>query len=172
MFFRPGDYEDERGWQDTALVCLSGHMVNHSMKDSPQWNTKFCQKCGEGTISQCPSCRADILGDYHFPNVVGPGPETPLSFCHNCGMAYPWTETKIAAAKELISLADTLSLKEKEDLGNAVSDLARQSPRTEVAALKLKKYTAKAGKAIGEGIWRIALDVATEAAKKILLPTP
>ena len=80
------------------------------------------------------------------------------------------TQAKIEAARKLISQADQLSASEKEDFGNAVADLANESPRTVGAAEKLKQYSAKAGKAIGEGVWKIVVDVASEAAKKILLP--
>ena len=79
-------------------------------------------------------------------------------------------EAKIEAARKLISQAEQLSASEKVDFGNAVADLAKESPRTAVAVEKLKQYSAKAGKAIGEGVWKIVLDVASEAAKKILLP--
>ena len=81
-------------------------------------------------------------------------------------------QAKIEAARKLISQADQLSASEKEDFGNAVADLAKESPRTAVAVEKFKKYSAKAGKAIGDGVWRIVLDVGSEAAKKILLPGP
>ena len=163
---------EERDWQDTALVCLNGHMVNHSMKMSPQYNTKFCEKCGEKAICQCISCGQEIRGNYHYANVIAPGPDKPPGFCHNCGHAYPWTQKRREAAKELISLADNLSPTEKEDFDNTVGDLMKEGPRTGVAAEKFKRYCKRAGKAVGDGVWKIVIDVASEAARKILMPGP
>ncbi len=86
-------YDNEvQSWQDTALVCLNGHMVNNSMKRSPECNTKFCEKCGEKAIWQCISCGQEIRGHYHYPRIIGGGPHRPPAFCYNCGQAYPWTE--------------------------------------------------------------------------------
>lgn len=166
-------YDNEgQGWQDTALVCLNGHMVNHSMKRDPEYNTKFCKKCGEKTISQCTHCGHEIQGNYHYPHVVAPGPETAPIFCHECGKAYPWTEKRLEAAKELIDMAENLSPTQKEDFGKAVGELVKEGPRTGLAAEKFKRYSKQAGKAIGEGVWKIVIDVASEAAKKILIPGP
>jgi len=163
---------EERGWQDTALVCLSGHMVNHSMKRDPECNTKFCKKCGEKAIWQCIHCEHDIQGNYHYPGVVALGPQKPPGFCHNCGQPYPWTGRTLEAAKELIGMADSLSPTEKQDFDRAVSDLMKEGPRTGLAAEKFKRYCKQAGKAVGEGVYKIVIDVVSETAKKILIPGP
>ncbi len=172
MAYLTHDDSEERGWQDTALVCLNGHMVNNSMKRSPQCNTKFCERCGEEAIWRCMSCGQEIRGDYHYPGVFGFGLERPPAFCHNCGQAYPWADKARGAAKELIGLADDLSPTEKEDFDNTVGDLMKEGPRTPVAAEKFRRYCKRAGKAVGEGIWKIVIDVASETAKKILIPGP
>lgn len=82
------------------------------------------------------------------------------------------THAKVEAARKLISQADQLSASEKEDFGNAVADLAKESPRTAGAVEKLKRYSGKAGKVIGEGVYKTAVDVAAEIVKKSLLPGP
>jgi len=163
---------EDRGWQDTALVCLNGHMVNHSMKRDPECSTKFCKKCGEKTISQCTHCGHDIQGNYHYPGVVALGPDKPHGFCHNCGRAYPWTERTLEAAKELIGMADGLSTTEKQDFNRSVGELMREGPRIVVAAEKVKRYCKQAGKVVGEAVYKMVIDVASETAKKIMIPGP
>lgn len=77
-------------------------------------------------------------------------------------------EAKIEAARKLISQADQLSASEKEDFGNAVADLAKESPRTAGAVEKFKRYSAKVGKAIGEDIRKIVVEAVSETVKKLL----
>lgn len=33
------------GWQDTAQICLNGHLINSYYQDSPHNNQKYCDKC-------------------------------------------------------------------------------------------------------------------------------
>lgn len=56
----------------------------------------------------------------------------------------------------------------KEDLPALVSD----TPRTKVAATKMKQFLGKAAKDVGAGLREVLVDVASEAAKKMLFPGP
>jgi hypothetical protein len=89
--------------------------------------------------------------------------------CHECGKAYPWTERALEAARDLIALSDRLSIQEKEDFGRAVADVTTDTPRSKVAAQKIKIYSAKAGREIAQGVRDIAVNIASETMKKILL---
>jgi len=85
-------FDDEpAAYHDVALVCLNGHMVNDRVRDMPQFNKKFCDRCGEPTIDTCPNCKTPIQGDYKS-GVVVLGPTPVRSFCHQCGKPFPWTE--------------------------------------------------------------------------------
>src|SRR6266699_2211008 len=112
-------YEDEpQFYHDVALICLNGHTVNDSSRTSPQFNKKFCDRCGEPTTSECPACKAPIKGDYKAPGfiVIGHGEMPPPAYCEACGKGFPWTERKLAAAREVIDELHELSKEEQEKL--------------------------------------------------------
>ena len=92
------------------------------------------------------------------------------SFCHNCGKSYPWTEAKIKAAQELAFELDNLTQEEKENLNKSLHDIIRDTPETTVAATRVKKLFAKAGKGVAEGFKNILVDIISEAAKKMIWP--
>jgi hypothetical protein len=73
----------------------------------------------------------------------------------------------LKAAGDLIDESE-LSPEDKATLTKSVSDLAKSGPDVEVASLRFKRLAAKAGKAVSDGLYRIAVDVASEAAKKAL----
>jgi hypothetical protein len=111
-------------WYDTAQVCLNGHAVNDMVRAAPQLNKDFCTECGAPTITACQNCKAPIQGEYHVPGVFGFGAAySPPSFCHKCGAAYPWTEAKLQAARELADELDELSPDEIEVLKGALTTL-------------------------------------------------
>ncbi len=147
-----GWYGTEReNYYDTAQVCLSGHMVNSRSSSSPQHNESFCEKCGRPTTTACASCGAAIRGYYHSSVVViGGAEEQAPTFCYSCGSSFPWTDAKLAAARELADEMDGLSDEEKERLKTNLADLVAETPRTEVAVMQTKKLLAKArGEAVG-----------------------
>lgn len=155
---------------DTAQICLNGHIINKSTIDSPQHNQKYCAKCGSLTITNCQSCNTAIRGYYHMEGVYGFDDYSLPSFCHNCGKSYPWTEAKIKAAQELAFELDNLTQEEKENLNKSLHDIIRDTPETTVAATRVKKLFAKAGKGVAEGFKNILVDIISEAAKKMIWP--
>ncbi len=162
-------HENDYNYFDTALICLNGHIINDNFKRYPEFNTKHCQKCGSSTINSCQNCGIEIRGEYVVPGVisVGGGMSTPPSFCHNCGKPYPWTEEKIKALNEAISLSQ-ISEQEKEDFSKNIPDIVAETPRTNVAALKIKMIGAKVGKEIWSAARDILVDIASETAKKTM----
>jgi hypothetical protein len=111
-------YNEPSPRYDVALVCLNGHIVNDRFVASPQFNKKFCDKCGEATIAACPACNKPIQGDYIDPSytVVGMGQVPAPGFCQHCGKPFPWTDRKLAAAKEMADELEGLSPDEREKL--------------------------------------------------------
>jgi hypothetical protein len=132
---------------DTALICMSGHVVNWNSRFDPDWNTPFCRKCGSPTITKCQECQTDIRGQYRGANAARvAGIITPPAFCHNCGSAYPWTQSAITAATELAHGLEGFTQIEKEDLSKAIDDLVRQTPNAPLAAERFRKFMEKAGR--------------------------
>lgn len=153
----------------TAEICLNGHSTTNNVEQHPEQTAKFCQSCGKKTIRTCPECNTSIRGYYFVPNVCYPSDYIPPNNCHNCGAAFPWTEEKIAAAKEYAAEIEELNDNEKKELQGVMDDLAKDSARTELAVTRLKRLINKAGQTIGGSLYKIAVDVATETAKKAII---
>jgi len=161
------------GYYDVAQVCLNGHIINDNYKNSPEFNQDFCEQCGEKTITECPNCHEPIKGSYHVEDAFGymrdvPG-YTPPSFCHKCGNAFPWIQTALDSAKELLDIDESINDNEKELLINSMKGISKDTPKTEVSALKIKKIAKKLGADTYDAFIKIAVNIGTEMAKKILL---
>ncbi|MCG6537003.1 MAG: DUF2321 domain-containing protein [Syntrophales bacterium LBB04] len=74
-----------------AEVCLNGHVSTDSADEFPESREKFCSRCGEATITQCPSCKSNIRGYYYIEGVIGGEEYEPPAFCFNCGNPFPWS---------------------------------------------------------------------------------
>jgi hypothetical protein len=92
------------------------------------------------------------------------------AFCFNCGQVFPWTTEKVAAAKELADEIDELTPEQRARLKEAIDDVSREGPRNEVGAARIKKLLAGGSTAAGKALWGMTVSLATEAAKKLLLP--
>lgn len=153
------------GYYDTALICKNGHEINSMMKEFPEFNTKFCKKCGAEAINACEHCGAEIQGsysegfsaNYKIPN-----------YCHACGKAYPWTEEKIKALEETVDLMDELTNEEKIEFKKSAKDISTENPRTNLGALKIKKISTKVGSDLWNGAKEIIIQIGTEAALKTM----
>ena len=158
------------GYYDVAQICLNGHTITRSARSSPDFTKKFCPKCGEETITTCPRCNQPIQGEYHVEGVVAIGCKDPPppKFCHNCGGPYPWTEQKIQSAKALADEFDDLTSSVREKLKQSLDDLYRDTPQTEVAAVRFKKIMAKVGKESYAAMNEIIIGVLSEAARKCI----
>ncbi len=153
----------------SAEVCLNGHPTTGGIEYSSELTAKFCAKCGAETIRACPSCEATIRGDYYVPGFLSTAAYVPPNHCYNCGTAFPWKTAKVAAAKEQVADIQELDAGEKEQLQGAIDDLATGGARTELAASRFKRLMKKAGQTVGGGLYKIVVDVASEAAKKALM---
>jgi hypothetical protein len=179
-------------WYDTAQICINGHIINWMSIDKPEYNKHFCEKCGAVTITNCQHCNAIIKGyryagrftmeefnksiveKLHSIPDVALTYNTSLkrpSFCPDCGKPYPWTEAKLKAAKELSDEFENLSPEERNLLKNNLDDIVRDTPETPVAATRLKRLISKIGKPAAGALKDIIVDIASEAAKKVIWPT-
>lgn len=156
------------GSYHVAEVCPNRHVSTSSADTSPELREKFCSSCGEPTMTQCPSCRAAIRGYYYVEGVFSFSEYTPPAHCHNCGSAFPWTARKIAGAVELVEVGGSLTDSEIVQLRTDLTELTRDSPKTQVASLRYKKVMAKVGSTVAQGVRDIVVDVLSEAAKKAI----
>jgi len=151
-----------------AEVCPNGHVSTIYADQFPELREKFCSKCGEATITQCPSCKSNIRGYYYVEGIIG-GEEYKLpAFCFNCGKPFLWTERKISSAVELIEAGAELSAEELAQFKEDLNELTKDSPRLQVASLRFKKVMSKVGSSIAGGVREIVVDVLSETAKKAL----
>lgn len=164
-------YNRNETWHDVAQICLNGHVVNCSTKASPQFNQKFCAACGQPTITGCQQCNNPIQGAYHAPNFSPFSFEQAPAFCSSCGDPYPWTQAKLTAARELALELDELNDTERQALSRSLDDLIRDTPSTPVAANRFKKLMVKVGNESAAALRNILVDIASEAAKKIIWPS-
>jgi hypothetical protein len=154
---------------DVAQVCLNGHTANSSTQKMPELNKPYCDQCGEQTITECPSCNMPIRGDYWI-KIVRSKYKIP-HYCHQCGHAYPWTERKKAAALELFAeVLDIEAEEQREELRRNLDAISTDQPRTQAAALKLKRMLMKAGQGALGMVRDMVVDIGSEIAVKTMYP--
>ena len=159
--------EFEDGTYDTAQVCANGHLITESIRGFPEQGQKFCQTCGAKTLTTFEYCSADIRGHLRGVLSIWDDGDVP-SFCSECGKPYPWTSKRLAAAKILVEETENLDEQDKLLMKASLDDISTNSPMTEVAVVRIKKFLRKIPGAAGEALKRAAIDVASDAAKKIL----
>ncbi|MGB3364909.1 MAG: DUF2321 domain-containing protein [Thermodesulfobacteriota bacterium] len=150
---------------DTAQVCMNGHSINPSSVKYPAHNQDYCSKCGEKTIQKCQDCHSPIKGRLKESLSLR---YVPPSYCHNCGNTYPWTQSKLEAAKEFADELDNINEEEKEKLKESLNDLVREGPRTKLAETRFKKIMMKTGKESLDAMKSILIDIVSETIKKSL----
>lgn len=135
-----------------TAVCLNGHArEDEEIYDKPL----FCEDCGAQFIQKCPNC--DEFIHYHDPDGIISIAYAP-SFCKHCGKPYPWTQTALDTAKEYIEEDEQLSNDEKTKMIEVLPDIIAETPKTNLAALRVKKALKAAGKFTAEGIRKFVID--------------
>ena len=116
--------QEPKTWTDTAQICMNGHLINASFKNSPELNKKHCSECGEPTLIECTECKSTIPGNIHYANVFGSSTYKVPSYCLECGKPYPWTLNRLKAAKELASELDELNPEEHIILAKSIEEIS------------------------------------------------
>lgn len=156
------------GYYETSIICTAGHFI--SSGGNIQSN-KFCRDCGEPTISACQKCKTPIRGKYIADGVLDLRPYRYVpSYCHECGAPYPWTEKLLEKTKKLIFLDEKLTEQEKLDLFDSAKNIMVDSDSTSVDVSIFKRLTNKASEFLKDALYKFAVDVASETAKKSLFP--
>ncbi len=145
----------QRGY-DIGLACKNGHGINGKATTNPEFNTKFCSKCGEETLSQC-ECGEPLRGG--LLNVASS--YDPPAHCTGCGKPHVWTTRRAEALTSLIAEVDEFSPEETKTLTESVPDLMVETPKTEVAVIRFKKAIGRLGPA--------AANFVKDALKEILI---
>ncbi len=149
---------------DNATICINGHEISSRHKIL----NVFCDKCGAKTVTNCNHCGADIRGKENIPGVVNLIPYSPPSYCYHCGNPFPWTASALEVAKELIADDDMLDNDMKEKLSNSLPDVITETPKTNLAATRMKKAISVAGKFTAEGLRQFVIDFGCELIKSQL----
>ncbi|MXP62783.1 DUF2321 domain-containing protein [Roseomonas sp. M0104] len=149
---------------DVMQVCVNGHQINSSAQSMPQFNQPFCDQCGAETITACPECRTPIPGYYYASGVLSVSRVPVPNNCTQCGVAYPWRQATLASAVEIFELE--LDGQDASDAAALLPLIASDNPRTEVAALKLKRLMSKMAKPAYDITIKVISDLASETAKK------
>lgn len=149
------------GFYCTAEVCLNGHCSTSYVEESPEVREKYCSKCGSKTITTCQHCNAKIRGSY-TSDLLLRSSYTPPKFCPECGNPYPWTEKALTAAKELIIMSD-VNEEVKDDLIKELANVAADTPRTNVIAIKFSQFIKDAVPVIGSAIKDLIINIGSEA---------
>ena len=155
------------GRYDVASICLNGHLITDSARSHSIFSTTDCRTCGAPTTTRCDSCGCDIRGCYYAPGAYSfpQCPQVP-SFCHNCGKPYPWTESRLQAAKDLARELDGLTREDIALLERSVDEMVRDTPQANVAALRFKRIVVKTGK-VGTDLFKdILVGVVSETVRK------
>lgn len=97
-------------------------------------------------------------------------PAAPPLFCSHCGKPFPWTETAIEQASELLDLIDELSDEQKQTLKASLPDLVADSPRTQVAAIRTGKALARVEAHFREAFKQILFGVIAQKTQDLLKP--
>lgn len=150
-------------------TCLNGHITSNYV-GTAHGNAHmqpFCGMCGAETIVNCPSCRKPQRGS--LQDVLVSGDSTPDSYCWSCGKPYPWTEGRISAVAELVQEEEQLSEQDKLTLTTSLPELVSDTPRTTLAATRVRRIAGKVGGTFKAAMYKFAVDCASETAKKIVL---
>jgi len=157
---------------DTALICLNGHLINDSKMNESQLNQYFCEKCGEKAIEECQNCNCKIKGSYWYEDsyfIIRKDDLSQIpSYCHNCGKAFPWLQKSFEAVEELLETED-IDIDDKKSIINSINEITKETSKTESSVLKIKKFATKIGSDTYDAIYKIAIDISSEMARKAFL---
>ena len=149
-----------------AYICKKGHVLSYYGKN----DSKYCSICGEEVVGKCANCGSPIRGKEHDEDdsIISISKYKLPYYCCECSKPYPWTDAIISNAIEILSLDESLDQETKDVVINALPDLIVESINTPIAVAKYKKYVAKAGKFVQDGLHQILINVATESIKNSL----
>ncbi len=159
------------GFELGVQVCPNGHYaplrVSYmlcSIKRKP-----FCGKCGEATLTACGACGSEVDEFDFVGNKFDVTGFTPPAFCSDCGAAFPWTQRRQRAAVDLFA-EETQDQADRQEFQESVEQIAMDTPQAEVASRRVTRLLKKIGEGAAQAIRDILVSVASDVAKKGLMP--
>ncbi len=129
----------------TALICLNGHIATERLEEETD-PEPFCEKCGAGTISECPNCHKRIRGQVEDSGFIGS--VQPRAHCRDCGSAFPWRQRALDAFNEAVRLRQELEeidADEAQSIREFASGVAEGNATDESTRLAFKLWAKKHG---------------------------
>ena len=116
----------------------------------------------------CPECHTPIQGHYRSPGVLSIR-ETPVpNNCQGCGTAFPWRQDAIASAIEILQMQLEEEEQDATEVAELVPVIAIETPKTQLAALKLKRLMSKLAKPAYDVSIKVVSDLVSETTKETL----
>lgn len=142
----------------TSIICKNGHLNNCYAEQQDVRFYKFCTLCGAENISVCQECQTPIRGRVDS-FIIDTEPYTYVpAYCHECGKPYPWTATALSAAAEIIEEDDSLTPDEMQKLISVLPDIISETPKSNIAAIRIKKAFLKISKFTAEALKTFIID--------------
>ncbi len=120
-----------------GIVCQQGHThergENAEVLEGVLVDRKYCERCGNVLLWECPSCSAPIRGGrraqvpVHSSSIERTSWKAP-AYCARCGLPYPWTQKRIDALRTAVAEATELSAADREELVEVIPDLVSSAP--------------------------------------------
>ena len=150
----------------TAQICLNGHCITDALESFPESSESFCSKCGTQTITNCPTCNTAIRGAYQELGFASWAKYTVPAYCYNCGKPFPWTRTALETMSEMIQEDSEIDPELQKSLTDALPDLVSETPKTNLAIIRLKRGLLAVGKFTAEGLRQFVIDFGCELVKR------
>lgn len=148
-----------------AHICKNGDVL---IARQPLAGKEFCEKCGAEMLDKCPSCQSVIREWHTGAGYLGTPKYQRAAYCKKCGKPYPWTAAAIESSTMLIEEDDELNTELREKAIEILPDIITETPKTNLAVVRLKKVLASAGKFTADSLRQFAIDFGCELAKKQL----
>lgn len=155
------------GQYRVAQICMNGHCITASADAYPQHQQNFCDQCGAQTTMVCLECHRPIRGEYYEPGLLFFDYHVP-AYCVYCGRPFPWTKSAMESVAALIMEDENMQDEAKDALVSSLPDVIAETPRTNLALVRVKKALSTVGKFTAEGVRQFIIDFGCELVKKQL----
>lgn len=157
----------DHDWYDGLQVCENGHVITNYATSQPTSTQNHCHECGAKTITACPTCNTPMRGYRHISGVFHVSDSPAPDYCMECGSPMPWQAAKLENLAEVLSMSG-ISESDLAIVRSAIPDIAKETPKSESATMKVKVILKKLGSDAYGVALKVVTDVASEYSKKML----